>query len=107
MAKTKSLAKLRLQNQRLRDKIKAESELINLERERIDLAKKNKRILIELRRSPSEKATRSALRSIGRGFFKGGKTLGKGLMRYARFIDKAERRNERASINLRKVSRRK
>ena len=100
---SKSIKQLRQQNERLRAKIKAESELVNLEEERVKLGQQNKRLLKDLRRSPASKSARRTLRNIGRGAFIVGKSIGKNLVRYGKFLDKVERRNQRAT---RKIKRR-
>ena len=107
MVNSKSLARLRKQNADLKAKIKAESELVNLEEERIKLQVKNKQLLTQLRRSPTSKSARRTLGNIGRGLKITGKSLGKGLIRYGRFLDEKEQQANRRTKSLKKVSKKK
>lgn len=97
-----SIKQLRRQNLKLRNQLKSKVELHNLEEERIRLGEQNKRLLKQLRRSPSSKATLRTLRNIGKGALIVGKSLGKGLIAYGRFLNKAEKRNRRQARSLKR-----
>lgn len=88
---SRNIKQLRKQNEVLRNKLKSKVELHNLEEERIKLGEQNRRLLKQLRRSPGQKATLRTLRNIGRGAFIVGKSIGKGLIRYGRFLDQKEK----------------
>lgn len=99
-----TLKQIKAQNQRLRDQLKAKVELKKLEEERISLAEQNKKLLKQLKRSPTSKAITRELNKVGRGLFVAGKTIGRGLIKYGRFLDEVERRNQSRERSLKKVS---
>lgn len=104
---SKSLAKLRSKNKKLEEQVGAKKELLQLEQDRLKLAKQNKQLLKEISRSPSEKVARQVLKDFGRGSFIAGKTIGKGLVNYGRFLDKQQTQNRRKAKTLKKTIRRK
>lgn len=95
MSEIKSLKKLRKQNEVLREKIQAEGELVRLEQERIRLGEQNRKLIRQLKRSPTEKAVRGVLNSAGKGLFIAGKSVGKGLIRYGKFLDEKENEHKK------------
>jgi len=99
MAKT--LQELQAENKRLRNEAESRKELVKIGEERFKLDAQNKRLLKQLRRSPTGVAIRKTLGVTGKGFFKAGKSIGKGLIAYGRFLNKAEERNRRT---IKKVS---
>ena len=103
----KSLAKLKLDNEKLRKQVDAKKELLQLEQDRLILAKQNKQLLKEIRRSPSQKAAKQVFKDFRKGAFVAGKTIGKGLINYGRFLDKQQTQNKRKARTLKKVIRRK
>lgn len=116
MAKT--LKQLRAQNEKLTKQIQAKGELKKLEEEGIRLGRQNKKLLTELRRSPTEKAVLRALNTggkdlvrgskiAGKGVFKGAKSIGSGLMRYGRFLNEEQDKIDRARGKIRKPKREK
>ena len=98
----KSLKQLQRENKKLQEKIKAGSELVKLEQERVSLGQQNRKILRQLRRGPTEKAIRRELKAVGKGFFRGGVSVGKAVVRYGRFLDEQQQKSDRQS---RKVKR--
>jgi hypothetical protein len=90
MAKSR-IEQLREKNQSLKQQLKDKVEIKNLEQEQVQLSRQNKTLKAQLGRSPTEKAIRGTLKSLGKGFLKGGVSVGKGLMRYGRFLDERER----------------
>ncbi len=103
----KSLKQLQKENKKLQEKIKARSDLVKLERESVSLGQKNRELLRQLKRSPTEKAIRRQLNLAGRGFFRGAKTIGSGLVRYGRFLNQEQEKIDRARRKIRKPKRRK
>ncbi len=103
---SKSLIRLRKQNKKLRKQLKSKVEIKKLEEERIRLGEQNRRLLKQLKRSPTEKAVRRAFRNIGRDSFIVGKTIGKGLIRYGRFLDQKENTSRKRTKSLKRKSRR-
>lgn len=94
MAKT--LKQLQTENKKLQEKIQARSDLVKLERKSVELKQQNKKLLTQLKRSPTEKSIRRQLNVAGRGFFKGAKSIGSGLMRYGRFLNEEQSKIDRA-----------
>lgn len=114
----KSIKQFRAENKKLKAKVKARGELIKLEKERVELAVKNKLLLKQISRSPSQKAAVRVLRKVGRGAFRGtflvgkgtfkvGKSIGKGLMNYGQFLDRQQRAQEKRVKTLKKIVKRK
>ena len=91
----KTLQQLQAENRRLINEAKSRTELVKIGEERAKLAEQNKRLLKQLRASPTGNQIRKSLGATGRGFFKVGKSVGKGLMRYGRFLNKLEQENQR------------
>ncbi len=85
------IEQLREKNQKLKQQLKDKVEVKNLEQEQVQLSRQNKILETQLKRSPTEKVIRGTLKSVGRGFLRGGVSVGKGLMRYGRFLDERER----------------
>lgn len=100
----KTLQELQRENKRLINEAESRKELVKIGEERLSLQQQNQKLLKQLRRSPASVGIRNTLGHVGRGFFKGGKSVAKGLIRYGKFLDEAERRNERRTKTLRKTS---
>lgn len=100
----KTLQQLKAENRRLLNEAASRKELVKIGEERAKLAEQNKRLLKQLRRSPTGVAIRKTLGVTGRGFFKAGKSVGKGLMRYGRFLNELEKQNQRKVKKIKKVS---
>lgn len=105
MAKT--LKQLQKENKKLQEKIQARSDLVKLERQSVELRQQNKKLLTQLKRSPTEKAIRRQLNVAGRGFFKGAKSIGSGLVRYGQFLNEEQDKIDRARGKIRKPKRKK
>ena len=103
MAKT--LKQLQKENKDLQDKIQARGDLVKLERKSVELRQQNKKLLKQLKRSPTEKAIRRQLNVAGKGFFKGAKSIGSGLVRYGRFLNEEQSKIDRARSKVRKAKR--
>ncbi len=99
-----TLKQLQAQNKKLRDQISKKSELKKLEEERVILGRQNKALIKQLKRSPNEKAVIRTLNQAGRGFLKGGASIGRGLVRYGRFLDERQKQLERNSRTVKKRS---
>ncbi len=100
MAKT--LKQLQKENKKLQEKIQARSDLVKLERKSVELRQQNRKLLGQLKRSPTEKAIRRQLNVAGRGFFKGAKSIGSGLVRYGRFLNEEQDKIDRVRRKIRK-----
>ncbi len=92
MAKT--LQQLKADNARLMNEASSRIELVKIGEKRAELAQQNQKLLKQLRRSPTSVGIRRTLGKTGRGFFKAGKSVGKGLIRYGRFLNEVERKNQ-------------
>lgn len=103
----RSLKKLQAENERLRKQVESREKLRELERERIQLSEKNKTLIKELKRDPRTEKAKKVLGVVGRGFFKGGVTVGKGLIAYGKFLDEKERGTRKKVKKLKKSSKRK
>ena len=103
----KGIAKLKLENQKLQAQVEAKRELLKLEQDRLNLSRQNKQLIKEISRSPREKAARGVLKDFRKGAFVAGKSIGKGLINYGRFLDKQQKQNKRRSRTLKKTIRRK
>lgn len=103
----KSLKKLQAENKKLQEKISSKSELLKLEQERVRLSRQNKVLLKQLKRSPTDKAVRRTLGNVGKGAFIVGKSIGRGLIRYGRFLDERQQQLEGRSRKLKKVVKKK
>ena len=97
-----TLQKLREQNKRLINEAESRKELVKIGEERARLAGQNKKLLKALRRSSTNVAARKILGVTGKGVFKAGKSIGKNLMRYGRFLEEAERKNQRQVKKIKK-----
>ncbi len=100
----RTLQELQAENKRLRNEAESRKELVKIWEERTKLAEQNKRLLKQLRRSPTGVGIRKTLGLTGRTFFKAGKSVGRGLVRYGKFLSEVERRNERKVRTIKKVS---
>ncbi len=99
-----NVKQLQKQNQRLKDQLSKRTELKKLEEERIRLQDQNKKLISELKRDPRTEKAKKVLGVVGRGFFRGGVTVGKGLIAYGRFLDEKERGTRRKVKTLKKSS---
>ncbi len=113
-----TLQALQKENRRLINEAESRKELVKIGEERLKLAQQNKRLLKQLRRSPTNVAARRALGIIGRGslkasklagrgFFRASKSVGKNLVRYGRFLNEQEMKANKRVRKIKKVSRRK
>lgn len=100
----KTLQELQRENRRLKNEAESRMELVKIGEERAKLAAQNQKLLKALNRSSTGVAIRKTLGVTGRGFFKAGKKIGSGLIRYGRFLDEAERRNEREARTIKRTS---
>ena len=95
MAKT--LQELQKENKRLVNEAESRKELVKIGEERLKLQEQNKKLLKQLRATPTNIAIRKTLGVTGRGLFKAGKSVGKGLIRYGNFLEEQERKNVKKS----------
>lgn len=100
-----TLQELQKQNKDLRNQLVSKREIEQIGRDRIKLLEQNKKLIRNLKGKPSTGTARRTLGVIGRGFFKGGKTIGKGVIAYGRFLEKQEQRSRQRVKTLKKISR--
>ena len=99
----KTVDQLMKENARLKSNLEEKRKLRDLENERIMLGKQNKKLLSELSRSPTNREARRVIGVVGKEVWKKGKTFGKNLAAYGRYLNEQENVNRRKTKTLKKT----